>query len=83
MRNIKKGIHKHYKGNIYYVHGLCKHSETLEEMVIYQEWYGDMNMWTRPSAMFLEDVLVDGKMIPRFKWVDYLNGLNDVVNNNL
>jgi hypothetical protein len=66
---LKKGIYEHYKGNRYEVLGIAKHSETLEEMVIYRAPYGDMGTWVRPLKMFEEKVEIEGKFIPRFKFV--------------
>jgi hypothetical protein len=59
-------IYQHYKGNQYKLVATAKHSETLEEMVVYQALYGDGAVWVRPKAMFLENVDVDGKSVPRF-----------------
>ena len=56
----------HFKGNEYLVINLAKHSETLEEMVVYQALYGDRGIWVRPVTMFLNQKEVDGKMINRF-----------------
>ncbi|MEK7610864.1 MAG: DUF1653 domain-containing protein [Patescibacteria group bacterium] len=62
--NIKPGKYQHYKGKIYQVIGVARHSETLEELVV----YGNKNsLWVRPKNMFLEKVLVNGKRVPRFK----------------
>jgi cyclomaltodextrinase / maltogenic alpha-amylase / neopullulanase len=71
MQNIKLGKYRHYKGNLYEVIGVARHSETLEELVIYRALYdspefGKNALWARPKKMFLEDVLVDGKKVPRF-----------------
>ncbi|HBK33829.1 TPA: DUF1653 domain-containing protein [Candidatus Uhrbacteria bacterium] len=66
---IEPGIYKHYKGNEYQVLGVAKHSETLEELVVYQALYGSEEMWVRPSAMFEEQVEWNGKRVPRFQWV--------------
>jgi hypothetical protein len=66
---MKPGIYKHYKGNRYKVVGTAKHSETLEEMVVYQALYGEMGLWVRPLIMFNEMVMVDGAQIPRFERV--------------
>ena len=63
------GIYKHYKGNEYKVKGVAKHSETCEEMVVYQALYGDFGLWVRPKAMFLETIEKDGKKIERFKFI--------------
>lgn len=60
-------IYEHYKGMKYQVIGIAKHSETLEEMVVYQALYGDYGIWVRPKDMFFEKVEVNGKMVDRFK----------------
>ena len=70
MEQVKKGKYKHYKGNFYEVIGVAKHSETLEEYVIYKALYGKEELWIRPKQMFLETVTLDGKTVPRFKKVD-------------
>lgn len=66
---IRKGIYKHYKGNEYKVLGVAKHSETMEEFVVYQKQYDDFGIWVRPKAMFLESVEVNGKKVPRFTFI--------------
>ena len=60
------GTYKHYKGNKYKVFEIARHSETLEELVVYQALYGDKKVWVRPLGMFLEQVEIDGKNVPRF-----------------
>ena len=65
----KQGYYKHYKGNYYQVLGVAKHSETLEELVVYQPQYGDFGLWVRPLDMFLEYVEVDGQRMSRFAFV--------------
>ena len=67
MENIKLGKYQHFKGEVYEVIGLAKHSETLEEMVVYKNEEGDI--WVRPKNMFFENVSVDGKEISRFKYI--------------
>ena len=47
--------------------GVARHSETLEEFVVYRQEYGDHVLWVRPAAMFAETVVVDGKTVPRFR----------------
>lgn len=67
-RTLKIGsIYKHFKGNEYLVLHLAKHSETLEDLVVYQALYGERGIWVRPLKMFLEQVEVDGKMVNRFQ----------------
>ena len=63
------GIYKHYKGNEYKVIGVAKHSETLQELVVYQALYGEMGLWVRPKTMFLERIQKDGKEIERFAFI--------------
>lgn len=63
---ISPGRYRHYKGNEYEVIGIAKHSETLEPMVVYRALYGEGGMWVRPAAMFAENVIIDGKTMPRF-----------------
>ncbi|MCH7336717.1 DUF1653 domain-containing protein [Acinetobacter sp. NIPH 2699] len=67
---LQRGIYQHYKGQLYQVFNVARHSETEEELVVYQCLYGDYSMWVRPFAMFTETVqLDDGRIIPRFKLV--------------
>ena len=65
---MKPGKYKHYKGNFYEVIGIARHSETLEEMVVYKALYlpEGQNLWVRPASMFAEMVTVDGLSVPRF-----------------
>lgn len=65
---MKPGRYKHYKGNFYEVIGIARHSETLEEMVVYKALYlpEGQNLWVRPASMFSEMVTVDGLSVPRF-----------------
>ncbi|MEK7507535.1 MAG: DUF1653 domain-containing protein [Patescibacteria group bacterium] len=60
------GKYRHFKGKDYKVVGVAKHSETLEEYVVYQELYGDGLLWVRPKAMFLESVEKGNYKGPRF-----------------
>lgn len=66
---MKLGRYKHYKGNEYTVIGVAKHSETLEEMVVYRPEYGEKGLWVRPKEMFLETVQIDGKKVSRFEFI--------------
>lgn len=67
---IKKGIYRHYKGYTYQVIDSARHSETLEDMVVYRALYGEHELWVRPLAMFLENVEIDGKLQKRFELID-------------
>ncbi|BCE02422.1 DUF1653 domain-containing protein [Marinicellulosiphila megalodicopiae] len=66
---MKTGIYQHYKGALYNVTQLVKHSETEEELVLYQCQYGDFSWWVRPKAMFFESIIKEGQSIERFKWL--------------
>ncbi|MBI2550932.1 DUF1653 domain-containing protein [Candidatus Uhrbacteria bacterium] len=66
---LQPGIYEHYKGNQYEVIGVAQHEETLEEFVVYRALYGGHQLWIRPRKVFEEMVDVDGKMVPRFKFV--------------
>ena len=67
MTSIPPGRYQHYKGNEYTVIGTARHSETLEEMVLYRQEYGEHGLWVRPKQMFSETVKVDGREVPRFQ----------------
>lgn len=73
MQKLQLGTYQHYKGNKYLVLGIAKHSETLEELVVYTSLYEnkDSSLWVRPLKMFLENVVVDGKKVERFKKIDW------------
>ena len=66
---IKLGKYRHFKGNEYEVLGVAKHSETLEEMVIYRALYGAGETWVRPAYMWEEVIERDGKVFPRFEYI--------------
>ena len=67
--DIKMGKYRHFKGMEYEVIGVAKHSETLEEMVVYRALYGDGGLWVRPAAMWNETVERDGKTLQRFSYI--------------
>ena len=67
---LKLGKYKHYKGYLYEVLAVAKHSETLGPMVVYRALYGDYDVWVRPLEMFQETVSVEGESVLRFAFVD-------------
>ena len=66
---VQPGRYRHYKGQEYDVLGVARHSETEEEYVVYRALYGALGLWIRPTAMFLETVIVDGRSCPRFQFL--------------
>jgi hypothetical protein len=66
---IKTGKYRHFKGNMYEVIGVAKHSETLEEMVVYRALYGEGGLWVRPAKMWNETIERDGKSFRRFEYI--------------
>ena len=66
---IKHGKYRHFKGNEYEVIGTAKHSETMEEMVVYRALYGEFGLWVRPASMWEETVERDGKTYQRFTYI--------------
>jgi len=80
MSDIKKendvliigGLYEHYKGQRYKVHGTVRHSETLEELVLYEALYENKlgAMWVRPRKMFMETIELNGQMTPRFRYIE-------------
>lgn len=66
---MKIGIYQHYSGKLYQVLGISRHSETLEELVVYQALYGSYGLWVRPKAMFEEIIHNDDGAMPRFSYV--------------
>lgn len=74
---LETGIYRHYKGNTYRVIGVAKHSETLEDLVVYESLCQSdtSQLWVRPLAMFIEEVEVDGKRVPRFARIGNACGL--------
>lgn len=74
MKSIKKGIYQHYSGKRYEVVGIAKHSETLNDLVVYRPLYEPDKkfkgyLWVRPMKMFLGEAKVNGKMVKRFKFI--------------
>ena len=69
MEKIIPGRYRHFKGGEYRVLFLARHSETEEEMVVYQAQYGEQGIWVRPASMWCESVERDGKIVPRFQYI--------------
>ncbi len=72
---MQLGKCQHFRGNLYNVIGIARHSETLEEMVVYQALYespdfGKDQIWVRPKWMFEEMVEYEGKEVLRFTKVN-------------
>ena len=66
---VPAGRYRHYKGGLYEVLGVARHSETEEELVVYRPLYGEGSLWVRPRAMFLETVRINGQDVPRFQFL--------------
>jgi hypothetical protein len=70
---MKLGKYQHSKtGKFYKVIGIAKHSETLEDLVVYETLYENprSKLWVRPKSMFLEEVTLEGKKVPRFTFIE-------------
>lgn len=64
------GIYKHFKGNEYRLLHIATHSETEEEVVVYEKLYGDHSIWVRPLEMFLDQKEVEGQWVDRFARIE-------------
>ena len=67
---IRPGKYRHFKGKEYEVVGIARHSETLEELVVYRALYGEGGLWVRPVTMWTETVEHEGQRLPRFTKID-------------
>lgn len=63
MRLQRGDIVRHFKGKYYKILEFAKHSETMEDMVVYQALYAPFGVWVRPMAMFMEET--DTKKYPQ------------------
>lgn len=72
MPKLQTGVYQHYKGKKYLVLGIAKHSETLEDLVVYLSLYDNelASLWVRPLTIFREVVEVDGQNMPRFSKIE-------------
>lgn len=73
---MKLGKYRHFKGNEYEVIAVAKHSETLEDMVVYKALYGERSLWVRPLKMFNEKIVRDGVTYKRFEYIGEDNEKN-------
>ncbi|MBE5948722.1 MAG: DUF1653 domain-containing protein [Lachnospiraceae bacterium] len=70
--------YRHYKGKLYQIVAVAMHTETEEDMVVYQALYGDYKVFARPHKMFFETVKnADGNMVPRFAKESSWAGIDD------
>ena len=69
-KNLRPGRYRHFKGGEYEVLGVARHSEGLEDLVVYRPLYNDTGLWVRPLSMFTETVERDGKTHARFTFLD-------------
>ena len=69
ITSIPIGLYEHFKGKQYRVLHIAKHSETEEAYVVYQQMYGNKEIWIRPLSMFIETIDKNGEKIPRFKYI--------------
>ena len=67
---IKLALYRHYKGNVYKVLAIASHSETHEDMVVYQAQSGECKIWVRPASMWNETVTLEGKTVKRFELLE-------------
>lgn len=69
-QGLRLGVYEHYKGLRYEVLGVGRHTETLEEIVIYRSLYGTNDLWARPLSMFIESIEIEGIFRSRFRFID-------------
>ena len=75
MNSQYNGIYQHYKGWLYEVIGAGKHTETLEDFIVYKALYthpefGEEALWIRPKSLFFSEIEFQGRLIPRFFKID-------------
>ena len=71
---VKPGIYRHYKNQRYRVLDCAIHTETGEDLVIYRALYGEHQLWARPKQMFLDNVTISGRTVPRFEYLSDAEG---------
>ena len=62
-------FYRHYKNKPYRILGIAKHSETLQDLVVYETLYENptASLWVRPKEIFFSSIEVDGQLRPRFE----------------
>ena len=73
-KDILSGVYQHYKGGLYQVLGVARHTETDEKLILYIPLYTRSDhkgprFQVRPLTMFFEEVEVEGQKVPRFKYL--------------
>ena len=70
MREFSIGeCYQHYKGNIYKLVAIAKHTESGEKQVVYQDVSDSSKVWVTPCERFIESVEHNGVKQPRFSYV--------------
>ena len=70
VQAIPPGRYRHFKGNLYEVIAIARHSETLEPLVVYRALYGEGGWWVRPAEMWNEEITREGRTAKRFSPVE-------------
>ena len=70
VQMIPPGRYRHFKGNLYEVIAIARHSETTQPMVVYRALYGEGGLWVRPADMWNEEITRDGRTVKRFSRVE-------------
>lgn len=81
---IQKGLYRHYKNKLYHLKNIVKHSETLEDLVLYEALYPNElgRYWVRPREMFFESIDKQGDQQPRFTRLPYQIDSIEVIGEN-
>jgi hypothetical protein len=86
MTKLKLGYYRHYKGGIAKVVDEAKNSETGEIYVAYyhqESETGKIVLWVRPKEMFLDEVIINGKKLPRFEHIgDQISAIESHISEN-